>query len=68
MEDIIYCCRYCKYGVYIPAKNQVLCKSAGIKPAKDMCKKYTFDPFKFKVKRARNLDFSKFKPEDFNIE
>lgn len=67
-QNVMHCCRYCKYGVYVPVKRETLCEYSGITSSKSICKKYVFDPFKLKVRRARNMDFSKYSPEDFNIE
>ena len=71
MEDehnLSYCCRYCKYGLFIPLKRETLCEYAGVVDAGYVCKKYVFDPFKLKVRRARNMDFSRYRAEDFEIE
>ena len=60
-------CKYCKYSVTINATRQTFCKYYGIKKLDDFCKKYTFDPFKYKIKRVRSLNSLKFKKEDFDI-
>ena len=63
-----HCCKYCKNGAYSPLSREVVCSYHGVVPRRYICKKYDFDAFKLKVRRARNLDLSKFKEEDFSIE
>jgi len=62
-----HCCKYCVHGVNVPLSREVLCKHMGVIPSKSICKKYSFDPFKLKVKRIRQLDTSKFSKDDFEI-
>lgn len=63
-----HCCRYCKNGAYVNIKREVVCRFCGIVPKSHICKKYVFDPFKYKVRRIRTLDISKYKKEDFSID
>ena len=61
-------CKFCRYCVYIDVSRQAFCRFRGVVDAGGMCKKYAFDPFKYKVKRVRTLTLNKFKKEDFDIE
>ena len=60
-------CKYCKFSVYIDVSRETFCRFRGITESGDICKKYSFDPFKYKVKRIRTLNSTKFKKEDFEI-
>lgn len=62
------CCRYCSLGTYIPVMKKTMCKNQGIVARDFICPKFSFDPFRIKVNRERNLDFSKYDKEDFSIE
>lgn len=68
MNKYPHCCRYCKNGTYIPLKREALCKYSGVMQSSGICGRYVFDPFKFKVRRLRNIDVSKYSREDFSIE
>ena len=63
-----HCCKYCSHGAYSPISREVICSYHGIVSKRHICRKYKFDPFKLKVRRARVMDFSKFNAEDFSIE
>ena len=60
-------CKYCKYSVNIDVARQTFCKYYGIKKQGDVCKRYSFDPFKYRVRRKRNNTALKYKQEDFEI-
>lgn len=62
------CCRYCEKGVYVSADRKTVCSLNGIVPQDHICPKFIFDPFKIKIKRQRNMDFSKYEKEDYSIE
>ncbi len=62
------CCRYCSHGVYIAIERRIMCNTEGIVPREHVCPRFLLDPFKIKVKRLRNIDFSKYENEDFSIE
>ncbi len=68
MYENMHCCKYCKHGKYIPVKREVFCKKNAVVSRRYICQSYEFDPFKLKVQRPRNVDFSKFKAEDFKID
>lgn len=61
-------CKYCRFSVNISVKRECFCKYKGAVAANDICGKYEFDPFKYKVRRLRNMDVSRYKSEDFSIE
>ena len=63
-----HCCKYCKNSVYSSVKRECFCKFKNIVASGYVCKKYEFDPFKYKVKRIRSIKIGKFTPEDFEIE
>ncbi len=62
------CCRYCKKGAYIPIERKTICSINGIVARDFTCPKFEFDPFRLQVRRARNMDFSKYEKEDYSIE
>lgn len=45
-----------------------MCDTAGFVPREHVCPRFQLDPFKIKVNRLRNIDFSKYENEDFSIE
>ncbi len=63
-----HCCRYCKNGTFVPLKREVVCKYEGIVKGGYICKRYVFDPFKYKVRRIRVFDSGKYAQEDFSID
>jgi len=62
------CCRYCEKGIYVPVMKKTMCKTRGIVERDSVCPKFSFDPFKMQIKRQRNVDFSKYKEEDYSID
>ena len=61
-------CKYCKYSSNISIRREVFCKYRGVQSSNGICGKYVFDPLKYKVKRKRYMDTSKYNKEDFSIE
>ena len=63
-----HCCKYCKYSISPAVSRESFCRFKNIVPGNFVCKKYDFDPFKYKVRRIRTLKADRFNPEDFKIE
>lgn len=61
-------CKYCKFSVYSKSLRKTFCRYRGIAEISDICKRYSFDPFKYKVRRIRALKIDKFTQSDFDIE
>ena len=61
-------CRYCRFSMNISVKRECFCKYSGAVASNGICGKYMFDPFKYKVRRLRKMDVSRYKTEDFLIE
>ena len=63
-----HCCKYCKYSTTPAVSRESFCRFKNIVPASYVCKKYDFDPFKYKVSRIRSFKGTAFTAEDFKID
>lgn len=61
-------CRYCIHAIYIPVERKVMCNYEGFISCDAVCSRFTLDPFKIKLNRPRNFDFSKYEKEDYSID
>ena len=61
-------CRFCGRAIHIPVERRMMCSIEGIVPRDFVCPRFILDPFKIKVDRPKNVDFSKFEQEDYSIE
>jgi len=61
-------CRYCDRSIYIPVERRMMCDTEGLVPREHICPKFRLDPFKIKIQRPKNVDFSKYENEDYSIE
>ena len=68
LQEYPHSCKCCKFTVYIDVSRQAFCKFSGIKDSDNICGRYVFDPFKYKVKRIRTYNRDNYKQEDFEIE
>ncbi len=66
--DAYKCCRYCRKGVYVPVDMRTMCAKFGLVSQKHVCPQFELDPFKIRVQRMHNMDFSKFEKENYSIE
>ena len=60
------CCSYCENAAQLN-EEQVLCIKKGIMPVYGSCRKFYYDPCKRIPPRAKPLDFSQYKEEDFKL-
>lgn len=66
--DEYKCCKYCSKGVFVPVDGRTICKKYGLVSKDHVCAQFVLDPFKMHVRRARNIDFSKYEAENYSIE
>ena len=59
-------CTYCVHGACI-GENQILCAKKGLRTVESSCRKFQYDPCKRIPVKARALDFTKYKTEDFSM-
>lgn len=59
-------CAYCTHSV-CTGENQYLCSKKGFRSEEDSCWKFKYDPCKRVPKKAKAVDFSQFKDEDFSL-
>ena len=59
-------CSYCTRGTRLTA-GQILCAKKGLVADGGKCMSFRYDPFKRIPKKAKALDFSKYKEEDFTL-
>ncbi len=60
------CCTYCARSAALD-DGQVLCAKRGVMPADGKCMGFRYDPCKRIPVKAKALDFSKYKQEDFSL-
>lgn len=59
-------CSYCQYGTKLE-DEVVLCCKKGIRSIGESCRKFKYDPLKRVPPKAKAMDFSKYKDEDFSL-
>lgn len=59
-------CTYCAFGVQLE-DGQVLCSKSGMRTLEDSCRRFRYDPCKRVPSKAKALDFSKYKDQDFSL-
>lgn len=59
-------CSYCIHGARLD-EDRVLCAKKGMKSCEDKCFRFKYDPTKRIPRKAKALDFSKYKEEDFSL-
>lgn len=59
-------CAYCAYGAQLE-DEQVLCSKTGMRTLEDSCRRFRYDPCKRIPSKAKALDFSKYKDQDFSL-
>lgn len=59
-------CAYCQRGKAV-TDDTVLCKKRGVVPLDHACSAFRYDPLKRVPPRPVTPDFSKLKPEDFQL-
>ena len=59
-------CSYCQYGTKLE-DEVVLCCKKGIRSIGESCRKFKYDPLKRVPPKAKVMDFSKYKDEDFSL-
>lgn len=59
-------CAYCIYGAVLE-DDQVLCAKKGMRTTQDKCRKFKYDPCKRVPAKAKAMDFSKYREEDFSL-
>ncbi len=59
-------CTYCLYGTSLE-EEMILCAKKGLCSADSPCRKFRYDPCKRIPSKAKALDFSKYKNEDFSL-
>ena len=59
-------CSYCQYGTKLE-DEVVLCCKKGIRSIGESCRKFKYDPLKRVPPKAKAMDFSKYKEEDFSL-
>lgn len=59
-------CTYCIYGTKFE-NGSILCSRKGIKEPEDKCFRFRYDPCKRIPVRAKALDFSRYKDEDYSL-
>lgn len=59
-------CAYCAYGAQLE-DGEVLCSKMGMRTLEDSCLRFRYDPCKRIPSKAKALDFSKYKDQDFSL-
>ena len=59
-------CVYCVHGTRLD-EDTILCAKRGIRFMDSKCRKFKYDPCKRIPLKAKALDFSKYKAEDFSL-
>ena len=59
-------CEYCSYSTVLN-EEQILCSKKGIVLPDNKCRKFLYDPVKRVPAKAKALDFSKYRTEDFSL-
>ena len=59
-------CDYCARAARL-SDGQILCSRKGMVSGEKPCVAFRYDPFKRVPRKAKALDFSKYKQEDFTL-
>lgn len=59
-------CAYCVHGAKLE-DGMILCTKKGIKQETDKCFRFRYDPCKRIPVKAKAMDFSRYKDEDFTL-
>ena len=59
-------CSYCVYAARLE-DGQILCSKTGMRTLEDSCRRFRYDPCKRIPSKAKALDFSKYKDQDFSL-
>ena len=59
-------CAYCVHGAHLE-DGVILCTKKGIKTQSDKCFRFCYDPCKRIPRKAKALDFGRYKKEDFSL-
>lgn len=59
-------CAYCVYGTRLE-DGSILCSKKGLKTEEEKCFRFRYDPCKRIPVRAKALDFSRYKDEDYSL-
>ena len=59
-------CTYCRHGAHLE-DGTILCIKKGIVSESDKCFRFRYDPCKRIPVKAKTLDFSRYKEEDFSL-
>ena len=59
-------CSYCTHGVCLE-DGTILCTKKGLKNETDSCFRFRYDPCKRIPLKAKALDFSRYKDEDYSL-
>lgn len=65
-KKIEHSCAYCIHGARLE-DGQILCAKKGMKTTEDKCFRFKYDPLKRVPKKAKALDFSQYRDEDFTL-
>ena len=65
-KKIEHACLYCLRGTQLE-DEMILCTKKGLRAPDDKCWRFQYDPCKRIPKKAKALDFSKYKAEDFTL-
>ncbi len=66
--DLIEKCETCAFAVFLEYSKDCLCSKFGAVSPEYKCKKYRVNRFLRRPPKKRELNMSKFSPEDFSIE
>ena len=59
-------CSYCLYGAKLE-DDVILCSKKGIRGIGESCRRFRYDPIKRVPPKAKAMDFSRYKEEDFTL-
>ena len=59
-------CSYCLYGAKLE-DDAILCSKKGMRGIDESCRKFKYDPLKRVPRKAKAMDFTKYKQEDFSL-
>ena len=59
-------CSYCLYGAKLD-DDVILCSKKGMRGSGESCRRFKYDPLKRVPHKAKAMDFSKYKEEDFTL-
>ena len=59
-------CSYCLYGAKLE-DDVILCSKKGMRGIGEKCRRFRYNPLKRVPHKAKAMDFSKYKEEDFSL-